>query len=195
MVRRNSRLAEDLFEILHASASETTTHGLDHIFKREHPFIKLFWFVCFLISAGFCSYVIALSIVSYLRYDTVTRAQQIYLTSAEFPAITICNQNAFATSTSAGFIEKLLIANKIVNESNPQDFFDHTFTDQLLAYRYFISNNVLNPKFSDTFRKSLGYQMSEMIVSCVYNLSPCTADDFYWFFDVAYGNCFVFNKG
>jgi len=41
---------------------------------------------------------------------------------------------------------------------------------------------------------SLGFQLSDMLVSCDFNGQPCSVDDFKWWRDYEYGNCFTFNS-
>lgn len=186
---------DELIEVIHISASESTTHGLDRIFKRKNPLIKLFWLSCFMLSAAACLYMIVLNITSYLNYDTVTRAQQIFLSSAEFPAVTVCNLNAFSSNKSIDFIEKLLVDNKIVSDYSSNESLGNVLADKLLIYKYLTSANALEPNLTDEFRKSLGYELKDMLITCLYNLSPCSADDFVWFHDIVFGNCYVFNGG
>ena len=184
-----------ILEILMDSAADSSTHGIDHMFKRDNICIRLFWLVCFLASAGVCAYMIAMSITNYLEFDTVTKAEQIYAVSTEFPSVSICNLNPFMTNYSSQFVEKILIENGIVNPLAPTAVFNYVFGDSLMMFRYFAGTNALNPNLTDEFRKTLGYSMKDMMISCTYNFNPCTADDFVWYYDILYGNCFKFNGG
>ena len=47
---------------------------------------------------------------------------------------------------------------------------------------------------SDAVRKSYGYQLENMLVSCHFNYNPCYLSDFTYFYDPLYGNCYTFNK-
>jgi hypothetical protein len=33
-----------------------------------------------------------------------------------------------------------------------------------------------------------------MLISCLYNFKACNSDDFEWFYDTVYGNCYKFNS-
>ena len=41
--------------------------------------------------------------------------------------------------------------------------------------------------------KRNGFQLEEMLISCQYDLSPCSVSDFEWFYNFDYGNCYRFN--
>ena len=34
-----------------------------------------------------------------------------------------------------------------------------------------------------------------MLISCIFNYQYCYADDFIWYYDTFYGNCYSFNSG
>lgn len=174
---------------------DTTVHGVVPLIKREHPFIRLMWFVFLLASAVVCVYLIVLSILTYFEYETVTKTDQVYLLSTEFPAVTVCNINPFMTNSSVEFIDQLFYKNHIWNSTNPNDYFANISANAFGVYKYFASTNALDPKRTDAFRKSLGHQMDEMLFSCSYNFQSCSPSDFYWFYDIQYGNCFTFNSG
>jgi hypothetical protein len=44
--------------------------------------------------------------------------------------------------------------------------------------------------FNDYSKKQLGYSIDSMVISCTYNNMDCNLSDFYWFYDIDYGNCF-----
>ena len=46
-----------------------------------------------------------------------------------------------------------------------------------------------------TIRKSYGYQIENMLVSCTFNYNPCSASSFTYYYDPNLGNCYTFNKG
>jgi len=54
---------------------------------------------------------------------------------------------------------------------------------------------VLNPEYGDSKRKELGFSLDDMLVKCQFNKNPCDSNDFEWYFDFHYGNCFKFNTG
>ena len=179
-------------EILISAADDSTTHGIDHFFKREHPFIRFVWAVCFLASAAICFYLIAMSIIAYLEYETVTKAQYISELTAEFPAVSVCNLNPFLTNKSWEFVEDVLSQNGV---ASPTAFIKNKFNNLLLTYRFLVGMNALSANLTDEHRKSFGYDLNETLLSCSYNIGPCSVDDFEWYYDIMYGNCYKFNSG
>lgn len=185
-----------ILNIISSTLEDSTTHGLNPIIKREHTVIRILWIVCLIVSTAICSYMIALSITSYFDYETVTKTQKISLISTEFPAVTICNVNPFMTNASADFVEEMILENFIVNPFLTIDqSFSYFSSSALLNMRYLVSTNALDSSRSDLFRKSLGYDISEMMLDCSYNFNSCSDDDWVWFFDLIYGNCYTFNSG
>ena len=182
-------------EILIAAADDSTTHGIDHFFKRHHPFIRLVWAVCFFASAAICFYMIAMSILAYLDYETVTKAQHINELTADFPTVSICNLNPYLTNSSWAFVEDILVKNGLLNPLAPTAAFQYIFSDYLLIFRFLSGINSINPNLADSLRKSFGYDLNETLLSCIYNMEICTVDDFEWYYDIVYGNCYKFNSG
>lgn len=184
-----------LTKIIVSSCVETTAHGISPILKREHIFIRLFWTVCLLVSTGVCAYMVALSITAYFDYETVTKVEKIYLLTTDFPAVSICNKNSYATNASLKFIKEILLKNEIFFVNNTDDFFRFLDPDKISTYKYFVGLNALDPDLPDQVRQSFGYNMSEMMLTCSYNFQKCSENDFHWFYDVLYGNCYTFNSG
>lgn len=182
-------------EIIISSADDSTTHGIDHYFKREHPFIRFVWATCFLVSAAFCFYMIAMSIVSYLNYETVTKAQQISELTVDFPAVSFCNLNPYLTNSSWDYVEKILVENGFISALAPKASFKNFFNDYLQIFRFLVGINSLKPNLTDEFRKTLGFDLNETLLSCTYNMAFCSAADFEWYYDLIYGNCYKFNTG
>lgn len=102
-------------------ASESTTHALPQIFKRENPFIKALWIVCFLGSTGVCAWFISTAMIDYFGYETVSKTYTVLEIPSVFPTVSICNMNPFVTNFSVPFIQQLLINNGLLslNSSGP----------------------------------------------------------------------------
>ena len=79
----------------------SSIHAIPNIIRNEHYLIKIVWFICFLISSGWCAYFIHESIADYLNYDVVvTKIDIKYETKWKFPIISICNLNLFNSEYS-----------------------------------------------------------------------------------------------
>ena len=138
---------------------------------------------------------IALSIISYFDYETVSKTENIHQTLTEFPAVTICNINPFLTNESIDFVNDIFVKNGILDPNNMTAFYFQLKATAYPFFRYYAATNALNPEYNDSFRKSLAPDISDMLFSCNFNFQECTANDFTWFFDSYFGNCFTFNSG
>lgn len=59
-----------------------------------------------------------------------------------------------------------------------------------------IMATVVNDKnLTNAQKRSFGFEMDYMLLTCFYNDKPCTSKDFVWHYDFLYGNCFTFNSG
>ena len=58
-----------------------------------------------------------------------------------------------------------------------------------------MKSNVKNQNIEYNKRKTLGYQLDDMLVSCSFNFQVCTKDDFQYYYDSWYDNCYIFNSG
>lgn len=185
-----------ILDIVLSTCQETTTHGIIPIINRDHIVIRLLWVVCLVASSVMCALVISISITSYFDYETVTKTEKVNLISTDFPAVTICNVSPFTTNVSAEFVQELLVKSFLINSSyTTQQTFSRMTADNLLVFRYFVNTNALDSNRSDQFRQSLGHNMSQLVFSCSYNFQKCTTDNWVWFYDVVYGNCYTFNSG
>lgn len=54
--------------------------------------------------------------------------------------------------------------------------------------------SIQDKSISDQTRKELGQPLDEFLVSCSINAVPCSEEDFDWYFDGVFGNCYTFNK-
>lgn len=180
-------------EIVCESAAESTTHGLPHIIKRKNLFVRLVWAACFFISAVICSYMIAVSIMNYFEYETVTKAQRVQLAQTEFPAISICNMNSFMTNKSYEFTKSVL--GTVGFNGNSSENMNYLFDNRLRTLKLNSASFVFIKNLTDEEKKSFGYDLNETMLSCTFNLDDCTANQFEWFYDIIYGNCYKFNGG
>ena len=55
--------------------------------------------------------------------------------------------------------------------------------------------NTMNPIYTDNIRKSLSPNLTDFLITCTFGLGDCKEDDFDWYYDLMYGNCFTFNNG
>jgi hypothetical protein len=48
---------------------------------------------------------------------------------------------------------------------------------------------------TETERRTVGFELKNMLIQCIFNLKECSEDDFDYYYDPYYGNCYTFNKG
>lgn len=180
------RTLKFMAEVFINSAQESTTHGIPHFFRRRNLVLRSLWALSFTASAIFCSFLIFQSVSAYFDYNTVTKVQRIYMSSSEFPTVTVCSLNPYMTDVSHQYVRSVLETN---NNLSVDDAFESTLKSLKFVVGLYANN------LSDSQRRSFGYELKDMLLSCTYNLNRCTADDFDWFYDVFYGNCYKFNSG
>lgn len=124
----------EIKEIIVESATDSTTHAIPHMFKRENPFLKAFWLICFLGATGVCAWMISLSITDYFNYETVSKTETIVEIPSKFPTVSICNMNAFVTNYSLQFVQNLLTANGLYDPTASSQVEKKTF---YIIYKYY----------------------------------------------------------
>jgi hypothetical protein len=80
--------------------------------------------------------------------------------------------------------------NTLINLSSYGDDISRYFTDMQASIQFSVA---AYPNQSESFKKSLGYDLNEMLMFCSYNWQTCAAQDFKYFFNSIYGNCYTFN--
>jgi hypothetical protein len=104
-----------------------------------------------------------------------------YEKEAQFPTITICNEQKLTTSYALEFL------NEIAKEKN------------VTLYKAFAKSysKLQNKNYTDEFKKRLGFNMYDNLIRCDFDLyyNFCGDTDFLYTYKLDYGNCFVLNSG
>lgn len=121
------------------------------------------------------------NIITYLKYEVVTKVRDTNEFPSYFPAITICNLNYFQTNESKYFLEDVSKAMKFsINENTDPSLFRQ--------YLEMAQAVVIKKGLSKTDIQKFGYDVSEMILSCYFNQKICNLkSDVSWFFHPNYG--------
>ncbi len=125
-------------------------------------------------------------------YITTILIQEIPTT---FPAVTICNTKLTNKTSAKTYIDNLLYVNGTPILTLSSSYGDTYYFSVSQSY-YVLSSISTDKNLSTESKKALGYQLSDMILSCqlsCFNWEPCTADDFTLFSHPTYGNCYTFN--
>lgn len=153
------------------------------MFKRENRCVRVLWFICFLISAAWMTYMIYLTMDNYLSWETVVKTEYILEIPTKFPAISFCNVNPFMTNYSDALVRSVMDASNLTKEN----YFDIHFSFTLQSFRYIIGLNILSNHVPEQMKSMFGLQLKDMLLDCNFNLQTCSVDDFTWFFDPLYG--------
>ncbi|CAF1109062.1 unnamed protein product [Brachionus calyciflorus] len=109
---------------------DSTSHGFPKIFKTERLSLKVMWTIGLCISIGFCSYLIARSIMNYVQFGVTTTIRYKTEIPMDLPAVSICQNLMFSTQKSAEFKENVWRKNGI------EDIFNSTFLSTFFASNY-----------------------------------------------------------
>jgi hypothetical protein len=106
------------------------------------------------------------------------------------------------TLAGVEFVTKLLVENNITDVASSSvlaatypSIFSQIPTNYLSGSSLLQAQALHKLKYSDAVRKSFGLPFEEFFISCRFSLIECTADDWVWYYDVKYGNCYKFNSG
>ena len=152
--------------------------------------LKMFLFLCVILSSGVCSYLIIELIVTFFSYDVTTKSRTFYETPALFPKITICNINPFTTKHAVEFLKQVnkdLIPKIDIFNDEQMSQFDY---ETRLAYINRITFRAINKMnvINETEKRKLSRSFEEIF----FDSNP---NDFSWYFDPWYGNCWIYNSG
>ena len=154
-----------------------------HLFQNELKIVKYFWVVCFLLSSSWCSWFIVRSISDYMNYNVVTKTIIKHKTGLRFPVIGICNLNPFLTDHSRYFLKTAF-----KTETPDQK---HYF--KAIRYANYFNGTVSKSRFD---RRKMGQNLSEFILACSFAYFNCDLEqDFEYYYDSKYGNCYRYNSG
>ncbi len=65
-------------KISHKIFASSTSHGLPNMFRAEKKEFKIMYFSAFIICVALCTFMMAKSILDYVKYDVVTEIDVIY---------------------------------------------------------------------------------------------------------------------
>lgn len=176
---------------VHKVIENSTFHGLLSIYRAENFALAVIYLLLFLISTGCCIYQVAVTVNSYLKYETITTSEMYSLTQSpsEYPVIQFCNLNPFDQNYANSAIDQLLKQFPAENFTNPAEY-----ANMVSDYIRF---NLLKEYMNDTYRlgQVYGFEIGQMLISCRFQNEPCSRDDFLPVYDFVYGQCFRFNQG
>ena len=203
---KNSNHRQGKAEELKAFLEGTSIHGARFLYD-SNVFRRIFWTVILLTSLSYCIYQVFVSISAFYRRPFITTVVVSKRTETKlgFPAVSLCNLNAFSTrrfrdlyngSSNGPFIERYIKDISLMA----------TKSEEILTEEFKSRNPGLFHRFQ-TADQTLGvksvtsHQIAEMLLpskskfhSCSLNGIPCTEKNFTYHISSAYGQCYTFNS-
>ena len=171
--------------IIHA-ASESTAHGLPNIIKSENLFLKIIWIFFFILSSSFAIYLILDAVKTFMDFESVTKIEVTTDLPSEFPAVSICNINPYITEFAKNYTKN--ISSRIID-----------LTNLLIVSKFkkktFLQSNIMSSQLNDEQRQKFSLKLNESLIDCVFSYNSCNSNNFSWFYDFSYGNCYTINAG
>ncbi|RNA31126.1 FMRFamide-activated amiloride-sensitive sodium channel isoform X1, partial [Brachionus plicatilis] len=173
----------------------SSSHGFSNMIRADSWMIKIVWLILVFIFMAYCIFTVISIIMTYFKYEVVVSYKIISDSPSPFPAITICNLNTFDVSndlSTGAYLEKILTNNSltpaIALSENDTAILKVDQINRILR-AYATSDKNLS---SDDLKKK-GFTIDTILVSCFYNNEECFAENFHWFRDNDFGNCYTFN--
>ena len=171
--------------------SSSSIHSFPNIVQNRFKTIKIVWAGCFIVSAAACAFFITTTISEYLEFESVSKSTVKYVPKIDFPIITLCHTYPFATE----------YANEIIMNKVKLNFSDFDFSKsqnqikyQFLAKKFFAL--AYGKDFNETYQKKFSKNLDYLIITCFFNVIECNlTQDFEYYYDYNYGNCFRYNSG
>ncbi|XP_062854865.1 acid-sensing ion channel 1A [Trichomycterus rosablanca] len=183
---------------LQVFAHTSTLHGIAHIFSQQRLTVRcLLWLLFFLAALAFLMYVCVDRVQFYLEYPYVTRVDEIATPVMLFPAVTICNLNAFRFSRVSR--NDLYHAGEMLEMLNSRyEIRDvHLVEESVLeALKVKADFQSFKPRPFNMleFYNRTGHDLRDMLLSCHFRGKTCQPEDFQVVF-TSYGKCYTFNSG
>jgi hypothetical protein len=181
---------------------QASTHGLSNILRNDSTIAKTVW-VIILASAMVCAVSsINSALTAFLNREFLTAFKLINDNRSPFPAVTVCNMNAYRKSV----LEKTL--NSSQNEEEGEEF-DRNWALRLITAKWLYvlgeKLNLKNGKFIESIIPTVGFlnisvatltghQEEDLIWKCSLDGIDCKDKGFFTqTYNPTYGNCYTFN--
>jgi len=174
---------------------DTTLMGIPNVLKeRSHIILKIIWSLGFLACFCACMYYVIIAFQQYLTWPTYFQVVNYEEIPAPFPMISFCNMKPVVFGSPT--VESYLLT-YVLDFYQLKSFYTSLFEwSQACAYLLrILVNQDPHKVITDTNRKSYGYEIENMLISCYFNYQPCYSADFTYFYHSYYGNCYTFNSG
>ena len=174
-------------KIIFDSITQSSLHGLPKITAQSSLILQIIYTLCFFVCLGYCIVSCILITQKYRLYQSTTKISIVQEVPTNFPAISFCNS-------------------KLLNRTNPLTvkLINDTSALNQVEDQYRLRFSFANIKnLTSEERKEFGFKLENMLLPsnkigkpwCFFNNDFCDVDDFTYFYNPAYGNCYSFNIG
>ncbi|KAL9982335.1 hypothetical protein ACROYT_G004365 [Oculina patagonica] len=195
-------------EGIRSFAQDTTLNGARFLFADSF-FRRVFWTLAMVACLGYCSYQVYNCVIAFKKRPFNTKITSHINTDGSdlpFPAVTLCNLNAFnarryrrlfSRPSNRERIEKKLEDIQSLFSKRSKEILNEDFkkrNPELFA-------RLKTAKHLNKYQGMLSHQLKEMILpsssqfeSCSINGKPCDANNFTSYLSPMFGKCFTFNS-
>ena len=161
-------------------------HFMLNVVYSSDLILKFIYIFFILLGLGMSSFINVGLILTYLQYNVNTLTRNINEVPSVFPKVTICNSNFFTTQLAYEYLSGLNLTQIQLGDRT------NALTEYFSLKTYVIGKVQYYP---DELKKKFSHNLNDTLLSCFFNLKPCSSSDFQWEWDYYYGNCFSFNTG
>jgi len=154
------------------------------------------WLTLFIfISFAFAFLVLQINL-QYFEYSVITNTNILRELATPFPTVTVCDYNLFSTPEGTRFLNDALSKSdtKFLNKNlDRKSRIKKIQLEIKYAKSFLLANKTI---YNNTeLRKKFSLTLDKMMVSCYFGSKICNENDFEYFFDISFGNCYRFNSG
>lgn len=159
-----------------------TVHGIRQAIEAKNLIEKMVWYCLDLTVLAMCFIFLIRLFVEFCDYDKITNISNLD-ERGEFPIITICNENILTNPAYFSLVHNQVQEYKALNPNVSVQ----TFVTSMIR--------VIGYNLGPGDQRNISYRLEDILLSCSFGLSSCSAADFQWYYDKYYGNCYRFNAG
>ena len=173
------------------------------IFQTKNVIGKILWSIFLFIFSGATIWLVTSCIIAYFEYEVVSKIEIVNERPANFPTVTICDNNALTSVYAQSLIDS------IMNQTYGIDqYFNLSYWNAYNAmYNVtYLTKIYAQVNLTDAEKMQLGLNLNlnafSILQNCKFNQQWCNYNwntglwsDFNWYFSFDYGNCFQFNSG
>lgn len=179
---------------------DSTIHGFPKILKNDRLSLKFIWIFCIFLSIGSCCYFTINSIINFTKFEVTTLVRRNTKFPLELPAISICHNEMLLSRKGHDFkVDFLKSANigNILNSTFFSQIYQSVYQESINIdiFDYFSKIYSFSYNTSDQDKKSIGFKLESYMISCFLSTNDCSKDDFIWYYDQFFGNCYILNSG